>query len=357
MISGLTMTTTSKARIPVTLLTGFLGSGKTTLLNQLLQSDWAHGEPVALLINEFGSVGLDQQLIGETGFPMALLAGGCVCCAMQNTLLPTLKNLWMERNSGKFKPYQRIIIETTGLADPTSILATFVQAKWAAERHYIDGVITTVDAVFGMHQLNEHFEAVQQVTRADKLLITKADLVDSANLKILQQRLQALNPLAIIQTVQHGQIEPDQLFNLRKTITSLVSAFNPPALKLLNIDYKLPILYLNDKASIKTDKRIQSFIVQFDQPVDLERIKLGLSVVMGFCDQHLLRMKAILHTVQYANPVVLHAVQHLLFPEQVLEHWSKADQTSRVVFITADREERAMEGVLQEFRAVIERGA
>ncbi|WP_020558995.1 CobW family GTP-binding protein [Thiofilum flexile] len=346
------MTTPTKPRIPVLLLTGFLGSGKTTLLNHLLQSDTVQQEPVALLINEFGSVGLDQQLVGAADLPMALLAGGCVCCAMQNTLLPTLKNLWMERNSGKFKPYQRIIIETTGLADPTSILATFVQAKWAADRHYVDGVITTVDAVLGMQQLDEHFEAVQQVTRADKLLITKADLVDSQPLALLTQRLHALNPLALIEIVEHGQIAATQLFNLRQTQASLISAFNPQSFQPLQTGASTLPLASNQVGS-KVDKQIHSFALQFEQPVDLERVKLGLSVVMGFCDTHLLRMKAVLQTTQYSTPVVLQAVQHLLFPEQVLEQWPSEDRVSRVVFITAGLEVSTMESVLDEFRAIV----
>ena len=257
----------------------------------------------------------------------------------------------MERNSGKFKPYQRIIIETTGLADPTSILATFVQAKWAADRHFIDGVITTVDAVFGMQQLDAHFEAVQQVTRADKLLITKSDLVDVDTLRVLHQRLIQLNPLATIQTLQHGHINAPELFNLRKT--GLASPFKPQSFTVFNTENKSLNVHSNQTPVVKADKRIKSFAVQWNQPVDLERVKLGLSVVMGFCDQHLLRMKAILHTTQQTNPIVLHAVQHLLFPEQVLEQWPSEDKTSRVVFITADMEESNLEQVLSEFKAIV----
>jgi Putative GTPases (G3E family) len=214
------MTDAVDVRIPITLLTGFLGSGKTTVLNNLLKpSFWERllrAPPLtAVIMNEFGSIGLDHQLVDNTQGTMALLSGGCVCCEIQGSLVPTLKNLWMGRRDGKIPPYERIIIETTGIADPTPILETLLRSDWVAKRHYLDGVVTTVDAVFGNGQLDQHFEAVRQVAGADRLLLTKTDLADTATIQTLESRLASINPSAPIVHVQHGNVDPDHVFKLR----------------------------------------------------------------------------------------------------------------------------------------------
>ena len=198
------------APLPITLLTGFLGSGKTTVLNHLVRTL----PRTAILMNEFGEVGLDHQLLQKMEGPMALLSGGCVCCTISGSLSPTLKNLWMARQKGDVPPFERVIIETTGVADPVPVLDNLLHDNWVRARFRLDGVVTTVDALFGMGQLDEHFEAVKQVAVADKLLLTKTDLAPADSVAVLRERLAALNPAADIVTVTHGELDPAAIQNL-----------------------------------------------------------------------------------------------------------------------------------------------
>ena len=198
------------APIPVTLLTGFLGSGKTTVLNHLVRVL----PRTAILMNEFGEVALDHQLLEKMDGPMALLSGGCVCCTISGSLSPTLKNLWMARQKGDVPAFERVIIETTGIADPAPVLDNLLNDRWLRARFRLDGVVTTVDALFGMGQLDEHFEAVKQVSVADRLLLTKTDLAPADTVAALTARLASLNPAAEIVTVTNGEIDPARIQNL-----------------------------------------------------------------------------------------------------------------------------------------------
>jgi G3E family GTPase len=354
-------------RIPITVLTGFLGSGKTTLLNNLLKpSFWASRQQTqpltAVIMNEFGGIGLDHQLIDETPGPMALLNGGCVCCEIQGTLLPTLKNLWMGRSDGTVPAYERIVIETTGIADPTSIMETLLQSSWVARKHYLDGVVTTVDAVFANQQLDEHFEAVRQVATADSLLLTKTDLADDDSIAHIKQRLAQLNSSAPIILVEHGDTDPANVYDLRAYHQS-----DPAEAKqwLAADKFRLlsPVPPLQ-KAGIRNpgsmslkgvDERIRSFSLMFDQPLAWDGIKEAVETLMDACSSRLLRMKAMLNLQEFpGHPIVLHAVQHVFYPSIELPNWPDDDHRSRFVFITADLDEHFVSDLLHAFTQAVQ---
>lgn len=331
--------------LPITLLTGFLGSGKTTLLNRLLRAC----PLTAVVMNEFGDIALDHQLLEEQRGPLALLSGGCVCCQIQGTLSPTLKNLWMERASGKLPPFERLIIETTGIADPAPIVDTLVSERWVAARYHLDAVITVVDASLGAGQLADYIEAERQVTAADRLLLTKTDLASATEMADTQSQLTRLNPAAQQIIVIDGQIDPDEVLNL--------SAWRPQdrpeqITRWLAVPKYPHTARLFGQAQVSEaahDARIRSFSLTFDTPLDEDALAAALQMLRSFRATNLLRMKAIVHLRGHACPTVIHAVQHVFYPPIDLAAWPDADRRSRFVFITADLAPEFVLRLLEDF--------
>jgi G3E family GTPase len=332
--------------LPVTLLTGFLGSGKTTLLNQLIR----HLPRTAVVMNEFGEISLDHDLLEKMEGPMAVLSGGCVCCTVVGSLSPTLKNLYMARERGDIPRFERVVIETTGIADPAPILDTLLNDPWVRARFRMDGVVTTVDAVLGEAQLDSYFEALRQAAVADRLILTKTDLAASAELETLRQRLAELNPAAEQLVAVKGEMDFSRildlgLFNARDKAPDVQKWLNEQRYKPASAAGVLGKKPTGDRH----DNRIRAFSVVIDEPIPPAGLQAALEMLVGFRSEYLLRFKAIVNLAGRDKPTILHGVQHVLYPEAELDAWPGEDRRSRFVFIVRDLEPEFVAKVLADF--------
>ena len=343
--------TESSSLIPVTLLTGFLGSGKTTVLNHVLKEPGMAA--TAVIVNEFGEIGLDHLLVERSSEDVVLLNSGCLCCTVRGDIVDTLTNLFVDRVKGKIPFFLRVAIETTGLADPAPILHTLMTDPIVAARYMLDGVVTTVDAVNGTGTLDKQREAVKQAAVADRLLLTKSDLVEPAVRQRIEGRLKALNPSAPIVPVAQGAVDPALLFNI---------GFYDPVTKSADVRR-----WLRDEAFEsghnhehehldvnRHDDRIRAFCIIRERPISWTALSAWLDVLAEMRGDDLLRLKAIVALSDRPDqPVVLHGVQHLFHPPVLLPEWPSEDHRTRMVFITRDLPREAIETTLTAFEDAI----
>jgi dihydroorotase len=343
--------------IPATLLTGFLGSGKTTVLNHVLKQPGMAA--TAVIVNEFGEIGLDHLLVERSTEDVVLLNSGCLCCTVRNDIVDTLTSLFVDRAKGNVPWFTRVVIETTGLADPAPILHTLMTEPIVAARYMLDGVVTTVDAVNGAATLDRQPEAVKQAAVADRLLLTKTDLSQPALRQALEARLAALNRSASLIPVAQGAVDPARLFNL---------GFFDPATRSVDVQR-----WLRDEAFAaghqhhhdaehadpnRHDDRIRAFCITRERPISWAVLSGWLDGLATMRGDDLLRLKAIVALSDRPDqPVVLHGVQHLFHPPVLLPQWPSEDRSTRMVFITRDLPQEAIEATLTAFESAVEEPA
>ncbi|WP_420466878.1 CobW family GTP-binding protein [Panacagrimonas sp.] len=328
---------TASTRLPVVLLTGFLGAGKSTLLNFVLRHPQMTG--TAVVINEYGSVGIDHHLVESASDDMELIADGCLCCTARGQLADALMSLFKRAQQRQFT-LKRVIVETTGLAEPGSILQQFLKHPQLAERFVVDTVVTLVDALNAPATLDTHDIAVQQITGADVLLVTKTDLVASDDAQALEQRLATMNPDAVIERVRSGAAQPSQLFaglHRRASSGAGLGALFADADRIRFTPMKTPLgRLIAPAAATRTpaDQEIQTFSLIFDEPLPAGSFYSWLDFVRTLCGPTLLRMKGLVNLKGQDVPTVIHGVQKTFHPVQQLPSWPSDDQRTRIVFIT-----------------------
>lgn len=319
-------------RIPVTLLTGFLGSGKTTVLNKLLSNPGM--KDTAVIINELGEAGLDHILAQNVESTYVadntvLLQSGCLCCTLSNELADTMRDLFFKRAMEAIPQFNRLVIETTGMADPGPILGNLMNEPVIESVYRLDAVVVTIDAVYGTEQTDTHAEACKQAAVADVLLITKSDLATPEQTELLKEKLIALNPGATQHIVLHGEIDPDFIID--------VGLFDPTGKQAEPQRWlRAPLKSAKPRGMLPQtahDDEISSFTVYMPKPLNWCDLK---PVILKLCQTHgeqLLRLKGIIHAEDQPAPLAIHAVHFTPYPPTLLEGWDEDEPISRVVLI------------------------
>ncbi|MGY5809816.1 CobW family GTP-binding protein [Rhizobium sp. LEGMi198b] len=366
-----------RERVPVSILTGFLGAGKSTLLNRILKDP--EMRDAAVIINEFGDVGIDHLLVESSGDSIIELSDGCLCCTVRGELVDTLANLMDAMQTGRIQPLKRVVVETTGLADPAPVMQSIMGNPIIAANFDLDGVITIVDAVNGLQTLDNHEEARKQVTVADRLIVSKTGLEGAASIDMLESRLRALNPRAQI-------LNADSEEAGRAAI--LVNGLYDPASKIADVGR-----WLRDELEAdddhdhhhdhghdhhhhdeghghhhhghhhhghrhqhahnvnRHDESIRSFSIVENQPIDPIALEMFIDLLRSAHGEKLLRMKAIVAmSDRPERPVVLHGVQNIFHPPVRLPAWpNPEDRRTRMVIITKDLPEDFVKGLFDAF--------
>lgn len=336
--------------IQVSLLTGWLGSGKTTLLNALLKHpDMAE---TAVLVNEFGDIGIDHMLVDTVDENLVELTTGCLCCTVQGDLSRALRELFLKRAKGEVTQFKRVLIETTGLADPAPILHTLMNDPIISSRFFLDGVITTSDAVFGLSQLERHEEPRKQAAVADRIVMTKVDLVEKSAINTLKARLTDLNPSATIIKSANGGIAPDVLFgcglyNPENKTFDVQNWLRDEAYRenhhhAHNEENSQDIKQQHDHDPTRHGDGIASFCMRYKEPIEWPAFVAWIQTLITHRGENLLRIKGIVNLDGEENPVAIHGVQHMFHHPVKLSEWPSDDHDTRIVFITRDLGEKVI---------------
>lgn len=325
------------SRFPITIVTGFLGSGKTTLLANVLQHE--KYKNTAVIINEYGQVGLDHRLIRRIEEKTRLLSGGCICCNMRDDLINELKDILNEKEQG-VNDMDRVVIETTGLADPAPILFSILMDPLLTNRFYVDGVVCCLDAANGELHLKNNPETVKQIVTADRIIVTKTDLVEHERLHEIHHRLHHLNPAAAVYGTAHGIIAPEVVFDEGK------ESKNNRLEQLSQIQEK----YKEKK--IEHDTEVRSMSIKFYEALDWTAFGLWMSMLLYTHGEKMLRIKGMVD-VGEKGPIVINGVQHIIHPPHHLEDWNGEEKNSQIVFIMKGLEPHSIMESLVAFQNIL----
>ncbi|MDR3469519.1 MAG: GTP-binding protein [Xanthobacteraceae bacterium] len=337
--------------IPVTVLTGFLGSGKTTVLNHVLTS--SELADTAVIINEFGEVGLDHLLVSGSTETLIVLDNGCLCCTVRGDLIETFADLEGRIARGEIAPFRRVVIETTGLADPAPVLHTLMADPAVTQRWHLAGVITTVDAVNGARTLAAHREALKQAAVADRILLTKCDIASSDELAAIRALLRTLNPGIPVADVIEGRVDPSAILDVglrpvQQRAGDIARWLTEEPVRAGHAHHD----HHHHDAS-RHDHRIKTHSIIVDEPVSWGAFSYWLELLAALRGEEMLRVKGIVAVSDHPErPMVIHGVQHIFHPPVQLEAWPSGDRRTRIVFITRDMDTDDLERTLRRFAKV-----